>query len=72
MLPPGLARLTKSEGEGTDKSDGPEPQNGLLYCYEGTNIIREKAVKDAKMQLNDALIASYSGRNSRANELRLA
>ncbi len=25
-------------------------------CYEGTNITGEKAVKDAKTQLNDALI----------------
>jgi hypothetical protein len=34
---------------------GPEPQNGLLYCYEGTNITGEKAVKGAKTQLIDAL-----------------
>jgi len=27
--------------------------------YEGTNIAREEAVKDARTQLNDALIDSY-------------
>ncbi len=47
----------QSEDKGTDKPDGPEPHNGLLYCYEGTNITGKKAVKDAKTQLNDALIA---------------
>jgi len=36
---------------------GPEHHNGLLYCYEGTNITREKAVKGDRTQLNDALIA---------------
>ena len=30
-----------------------------MYCYEGTNITGEKAVKDARTQLNDALIESY-------------
>ncbi len=29
-------------------------------CYECTNITEEKAVKDAKTQLNDALIASWA------------
>ena len=28
-------------------------------CYEGTNITQERAVKNAKMQLNDALNESY-------------
>ncbi len=42
------------------RPDGPEPHNGLLYCYEDTNITEEKAVKDAKTQLNDALIESYA------------
>ncbi len=41
---------------GTDKIDSREPHNGLLYCYEGTNITREKAVKGDRTQLNDALI----------------
>ncbi len=31
-----------------------------MASYEGTNITEEKAVKDAKMQLNDALIESYA------------
>jgi hypothetical protein len=31
---------------------------GLLYCYEGTNIIGEKVVNHHRMQLNDALIES--------------
>ncbi len=52
-------RAEQSENEGTDKRDRPEPQNGLLSCYEGTNITGERAVKDAKMQLNDDLIESY-------------
>ncbi len=38
---------------------GPEPQNGLLYCYEGTNITGEKAVNHPRTQLIDALIESY-------------
>ncbi len=38
---------------------GPEPHNGLLYGYEGTNITEERAVKGAKTQLIDALIESY-------------
>jgi len=33
---------------------GPEPHKGLLNCYEGTNITKEKT-------LIDALIASYAG-----------
>ncbi len=48
----------QSEDKGTDKRDGSELHNGLLYCYKGTNITWEKAVKDPKTQLNDALIAS--------------
>ncbi len=44
----------------TDKPDGSEPQNGLLYCYEGTNITGEKVVKDTETQLNDALIEFHS------------
>ncbi len=38
---------------------GPEPHNGLLYCYEGTNITGEKVVNHPKTQLIDALIESY-------------
>ncbi len=45
----------QSESQGTDKP--PEPHNGLLYCYEGTNITGKKVVNPAKTQLNDALIA---------------
>ncbi len=41
------------------RPDGPEPHKGLLYCYEGTNITREKTVKVAKTQLIDALKESY-------------
>ncbi len=37
---------------------GPEPQNGLLYCYEGTNITGKKVVNPPRMKLNDALIES--------------
>ncbi len=49
----------QSKGEGTDKPDGPEPHNGLLYCYEGTNITGGKVVNHYRTQLNDALIESY-------------
>jgi hypothetical protein len=45
----------QSKGEGTDKPDGPEPHNGLLYCYEGTNITGEKVVNIPRTQLIDAL-----------------
>ncbi len=38
---------------------GPQPHNGLLYYYEGTNITGERAVKSAKTQLIDALKESY-------------
>ncbi len=48
-----------TKGKGTNKPDGSEPQNGLLYCYEGTNITGERAVKPHKTQLIDALIESY-------------
>ncbi len=47
------------EAYGTDKPDGPEPHNGLLYCYEGTNITGEKVVNPYRTQLIDALIESY-------------
>jgi len=30
-------------------------------CYEGTNITGEKAVKDARTKLNDALMESWTG-----------
>jgi len=30
-----------------------------MYCYEGTNITREKAVNHPKMKLNEALIESH-------------
>ncbi len=52
-------RGEQSESEGTDKHYGPESHNGLLYCYEDTNITGEKAVKDAKTQLIDALIETH-------------
>ncbi len=51
----GLVPLRKR----TDKPDGPESHNGLLYCYEGTNITEEIVVNNSKTQLNDALIESY-------------
>ena len=35
-----------------------------MACYEGTNITGGKTVKDAKMQLIDALIAFYGPRES--------
>ncbi len=38
---------------------GPEPHNGLLYCYEGTNITMKSVVNHPRTQLNDALIVSY-------------
>ena len=56
--------LDLGAGEGTDKPDGPEPHNGLLYCYEGTNITGEMVVNDYKTQLNDALIAFHVRLNS--------
>ncbi len=34
-------RGEQSKDKGTDKPGGPELHNGLLYCYEGTNIIGE-------------------------------
>ena len=49
-----------SKDKDTDKLDSAEPHNGLLYCYEGTNITGEKDVKDVQTQLNDALIASWT------------
>ncbi len=33
--------------------------NGLLFCYEGTNITGERVVNHPSMQLNDALIEFY-------------
>ncbi len=48
-------RGEQSESEGTDKPDGPEPRNGLLYCYEGTNITEERTVNPHRTQLIDAL-----------------
>ena len=35
----------------------------LIVGYKGTNITGKKVVKDAKMQLNDALIESHAGRS---------
>jgi len=55
----GQRRGEQSEDKDTDKPDGPELHNGLLYYYEGTNITGEKVVNPANMQLNDALIDSY-------------
>jgi hypothetical protein len=49
----------QSEDKGTNKPNGPEPHNGLLYCYEATNITGEKVVNPHKTQLIDALIAFY-------------
>jgi len=51
-------RGEQPECQDANKPDGSKPHNGLLYCYEGTNITGEKVVKDANMQLNDALIES--------------
>ncbi len=51
-------RGEQSESEDTDKPDGPELHNGLLYCYEGTNITGERVVNRYRTQLNDALIES--------------
>ena len=48
----------QSEDESPEKSDGPEPHNGLLNCYEGTNITEEKGVKVGRTLLIDALIES--------------
>jgi hypothetical protein len=50
----------QSEDKGTNKPDGPEPHNGLLYCYEGTNITGERVVNRDETQLNDALIAFWT------------
>jgi len=55
----GQRRGEQSEGKGTNKPNGPELHNSLLYGYEGTNITGEKAVKDAKTLLIDALIESW-------------
>jgi len=55
----GQRRGEQSEGKGTNKPNGPELHNSLLYGYEGTNITGEKAVKDAKTLLIDALNESY-------------
>ncbi len=41
------------------RPDGPEPHNGLLYGYEGTNITGERVVNPHRTQLIDALIASH-------------
>ena len=41
------------------RPDGPEPHNGLLYCYEGTNITEENVVNHYRTQLIDALKESY-------------
>lgn len=38
--------------------DGPEPHNGLLNRYKGTNVTGERVVNRSEMQLNDALIES--------------
>ena len=46
----------QSEDKSTNKPDGPEPHNGLLYCYEGTNITEENVVNHYRTQLIDALI----------------
>ncbi len=37
---------------------GPEPHNGLLYCYEGINITGGRVVNPHQTQLNDALMES--------------
>ncbi len=50
----------QSEDKGTDKPNDPESHNGLLYCYEGTNITGERAVNPHQTQLIDALIESYA------------
>jgi len=52
----------QSEDKSTNKPDGPEPHNGLLYCYEGTNITEENVVNHYRTQLIDALIESYGPR----------
>ncbi len=49
----------QSDGQDTDKPDGPEPQNGLLYCYEATNITGERVVNRSETQLKRRLIASW-------------
>ncbi len=51
----------QSEDKNPDKRYGPEPHNGLLYCYERTNITGEKVFNHSRTQLNDALIESYTG-----------
>ncbi len=47
----------QSEDKSTNKPDGPELHNGLLSCYEHTNITGKRVVQEAKTQLNDALIS---------------
>ncbi len=49
----------QSEDKSTNKPDGPELHNGLLKCYEGTNITGERVVNPHRTQLNDALKESY-------------
>jgi len=44
----GQRRGKQSEDKGTNKPDGPEPHNGLLYGYEGTDITGEKFVNPHK------------------------
>ncbi len=48
-----------------------QPRVDCWIGYEGTNIIEDEAVKEVLVIPNDALIDSYTGRNSRAIELRL-
>jgi len=51
----------QSESQGTDKPNGLEPHNGLLYCYEGINITGKKVVNHPRTKLNDALIECCAG-----------
>ncbi len=50
----------QSDDKDTNKPDGSEPQNRLLYCYKATNITGERVVNRSKTQLNDALIESWT------------
>ena len=53
-----------------DGPDGPEPHNGLLYSYEGTNITGKKVVNHPRMKLNDAFIAFYGSSEARSSDRR--
>jgi len=53
----------QSESQGTEKSDGPESHNGLLYCYERTNITGERVVNPHRTQLESWISNVFPSRS---------